>query len=701
MNLLSTYLSGPTSVALGWTIIHSLWQGLVIGLIAVLILKIQRQATAQFRYLVGVSSLAAILVSGIITFYFELQPEAVIASGQFPLQNEAYQSLEISSGEIMNPGSMDQIQQVLSSTFPWMTTIWLLGVLLLSFRLLGGFFHVNRIRNHNVSPLPEYWNDQFKMLVQKSGINRVIHFKLSGRITVPTVIGVIKPVILVPAGIISLMPVEQLESIIAHELAHIRRYDYLINIIQSLIEALFFYHPVVWLLSSSIRQEREKCCDDYAVRTCGKLSIYARALAGLGEYQAGAIMPAVALSGNKNRIIHRVERLINPKKMKNNASEKIVAGLIIIGSAIIMTLSTGASPTLKFNLKALEKTPEVIPVQTATVEEPVEPRPIQEIAEPAEPLEPSPIQEIAEPAEPVNPDPITEPAEPAEPAVHADHDTICEHNHLKMDIKDNVVTREFITKDGTEKSMRFVIRKGKVQELYVDGKKIPESEHSSYQKEIDKTLEDLVEMETDLREAREDIENIDWEEIQREVQEEMEHFSQHEMAEIQEQMKQLQQEEIDIQIDHKKMQEEIARAMEEMNIDKEEMRKQMEEARKQALQAMEDHKSGKYALSEDEFIEMEKAMKEAMEEMESFDHEEMMKRMEKEMLAIQEIDQEKIQREIHEAMKELEKIDFAEIELNMKESLKHMELEHIHVEKELKSLDELIEELEKLELKEE
>ncbi|HEC44837.1 MAG TPA: hypothetical protein ENI20_18640 [Bacteroides sp.] len=682
MSFFDTFLTGPVSDAIGWTIFHSLWQGVLIGILAMVILRIQHRASAQFRYLVGVISLTAVLMASILTFHLEYQPGTTVEGGFTLLQSELAGTEGLSTGMAINSGRMGYFQEALSSSFPWMTTIWLLGVFILSVRLAGGFFHVNRLRSRGVSPLSGQLADRFVSLVRNSGIRRKLSFMVSQGISVTMVIGVFKPVILIPAGIISLMPIEQLEAVVAHEIAHIRRYDFLINIFQSLIEALFFYHPVVWLLSSHIRQEREKCCDDYAMSVCGRLSIYARALAGLGEFQARTVIPAVALSGNKNRVLNRVERLINPKKMKNNANEKIIAGLLILGSAVIMTLSTGASQSLKFDLTSLEKD------TGNTYAEPEIP------AEPAVSAEPEQVagtalSSISEPRAVHEISAVSEPR-----IVREVHDSLHGHDLKNMDIKDNVVMQEFITKDGTGKSMKFVIKKGKVEELYVDGKKIPESDHSSYQKEIDRTMKDLQTMEKELLEARHELEDLDWEEMHHEMQFEMQHFKQHEMKEIQEEMKQLQQEQFDIQIDEKEMQEEITRAMEEIEINNEDMRKEME----YAMQAMEKHKSGEHAKSEEEFMEMEKAMAEAMEELGNINVDEMMANFEKELQSIQEFDHQKMQKEIEMAMKELENIDFAEIEKQMQESMMQMEHEKINMEKELRNIDELIEELEKLEL---
>lgn len=702
MNFFNINISDSLTDALGWTIIHSLWQGLVIGLIAYMVLRIWKRHNPQFKYMVGLLALVAILVSTIITFLHEYHPEQVISEtvGMTTPEGIFKETINITGDEtlITSHMSVAAIQQKIPAAFPWITSIWLLGVVILSIRFAGGFILVSRYRRKEISSLPSYLEERFRRLMRRAGITRKINLKLSGKVLVPTVIGVLRPMVLIPAGIISLMPLEQLDSILAHEIAHIRRYDFLINIFQSLMEALFFYHPVVWMLSESVRREREKCCDDFAVSVSGKTSVYARALTGLSEIQLRAASPAVALTGNRNQIIHRVERLIKPKKMKTNASDKIVAGVLILGSAIILTLSTGASlSSMEYQQGA---SLQIEPAGTDTEQD------LAVSSQEESPAGNAMAQDAVETTTTEEPAPAAEPSVADLLAAHVPIHELEEllpvpdtmRDCLRMDIKDNIVTREFINEDGEEQSMKFVIRKGEVQELYVNGEKIPKSGYPEYEKEIERTMRDLKEMNRDLRNARQELADIDWEDIQRDVQAEMEYFRQHEMQKIQDEMKQLQKEQFENQLDQKQLQEEIRKAMEDSRIDQEKMRQEMMKAREDALKAMEEYRKGKYALTEEEFREMEKAMAEAMKQVEAIDQHKLQEILEKELKAIQDIDYEEIQRQIEMAMKE---IDFAEIQKNIQESMEHLQKEKFLLNQEMKNIDELIEELEKLELEEE
>ncbi len=682
MNQWITYLPESLMEALGWTLVHSLWQGLAIGAVTLLIWKARRNAAPQFRYMVGLLALLAVMASAVLTFLHAYRPYTALHPGQAsPEVITEYHLTGLLTESPADEGLITSTRQALSTCFPWLVPFWLLGVLVLSVRLAGGLMLINRLRVRDVSALPPPWKKRLDALLERTGLRRGIQFLLSTRVGVPTVLGILRPVILIPAGMISLMPVEQLESILVHELAHIRRYDFLVNIVQSIIEAVFFYHPVVWMISESVRQEREKCCDDFAIAVCGRWMVYAKALAGLGEIQARTPIPSLALAaGSKKRIILRVERLINPRKMKTHASEKIVAGLLILGSALLLTLSTGASLKPDVFRQTAEVEFDLPGVNPAPATNPPVPIPV-EASGPAEKSAPATESSLASPAVPV------EPAIPLRP----DTSLRC----IDLDVKDNVVTHDFINEQGEELNMKFVIRQGEVEELYVNGEKIPASDFPKYQKEIDRTLSDLKKMDRDLRKARQEIEGLDWEAIRKDMETGMEAFRQMDMQELQEQMKQLQKEQFDLQLDQQKIQEEIEKAVDEARMGREEIQKLMEEARK----SMEEYREEKYKMSEEEFRRMEEAIAEAMENVRFPDDEELREQIEKSLQAVKEIDTEELQKNIEQAMKQLENMDFQEIQHRIQESMSNLDIKQLHLDEEMKSLDEMIRELEKLELK--
>lgn len=724
MRTLASFIPDNIINALGWTIFHSLWQGLIIGLILLLIFKYRRGISSQTKYLLGIFAMAAIFISALFTFLVAYHPlSSHVEMATFLPSGVTSLAGIPEAGEnqaILNPGSSGW-QNALIRTFDIVSIIWFTGVLLLALRLAGGMLVINGMRRQGVAPLPEVWEKKMHMLALKTGLRRTVTYLQSQKVLVPMVVGIWRPVVLIPSMIISGLPADQLETIIVHELGHIRRHDFLINIIQSVIEALFFYHPVVWVISENVRQERENCCDDYTIKVCGKVSHYARALAHLSELQIKAVLPSVAITGNKKSILHRVERLINNKKMKTNKTERLIAGLVLVTSVLVITLSTGA--TFKPSGFAQQESQIVLPFLDKNAAVPVtDPEPV---TAPAAATAPAPVTEdrvsapSSEVSEPSGVSPITPPAAssasanislPSPAAIPAailtpptaPADTAHRHHRDKIDVKNNTVTREFHNKDGEDHEMKFVIKQGKVKELYVDGRRIPENEFSTYQQEIDVTLEDLQDMENDLKHAKEELEHVDFDKIREDIHIEMQHFKEHEMQDLQKEMQKLQEEQIKVQIDKEEMRREIEEAMVDVRIDQEKMRKEMQKAQEEIKKAMEEYEDGTHKLSEEEFEQameaMERGLFEAQEGMAMLEKENMQKIMDEALASVEEIDQYKIQQEIEEAMKKIQEIDFAEIEKEMQFAMQNMEHEKLHMEKEKQHIDEMIEELEKLEL---
>jgi len=692
MRTLATFFPDNVIHALGWTIFHSIWQGLIIGFILFLIFRYRRNISSQTKYLMGVFALAAIFLSSLFTFFAAYHPVSLQADMTIFSPAGISNLSSISEGgdelSIINPISSGW-QQSLIRTFDIVSIIWILGVILIALRLAGGMLVINGMRRQGVSPLPEAWERRMKMLALKTGLHRSITCLQSQKVMVPTVIGILRPVILIPSMIISGFPADQLETIIVHELAHIRRHDFLINVMQSIMEALFFYHPVVWIISENVRQEREICCDDDTVKVCGKVTLYARALACLSAYQIKAAIPSVAITGNKKSIIHRVERILNNKKMKTNKTERLIAGLVLVTSVLVITLSTGA--TFKPSGFAQVESQIVLPFMDKKADSPVtDPEPV---------TPPSPVNEPAEISEPT---PVAVPAEISEPAPAIPADTSHRHNKDKIDIKDNTVARKFHNKEGEDHEMKFVVKQGKVKELYVDGQRIPENEFSKYQKEIEKTLEDLKDMERDLKHAREELEHVDLEMIMEDIHMEMDHLKEHEMKDLQEEMLKLQEEQIKIQLDEEELRREIEEAMKDVQIDQEKMQEEMIKVQEEITKAMEEFEAGEHTLSEEEFEQamkdMERGLAEAREGMAMLEKEDMQKLMDEALKSVQEIDYEKMHKEIEEAMQDIKEIDFTEIEREMLAAMQNMEQEKLNLDKEKKNIDEMIEELEKLEL---
>jgi beta-lactamase regulating signal transducer with metallopeptidase domain len=196
----------------------------------------------------------------------------------------------------------------MASWLPMLFLGWLVGVGVLTLRLLSGWIWVQRLRSQAAVPAAAAIDVVAGRLIRRLHISRTVRFLQSSLVEVPTVIGWMRPVVLIPASALAGLSPVQLEAILAHELAHIRRHDYLVNLLQTLVETLLFYHPAVWWLSRRIRIEREHCCDDLAVGLCGDPVTYARALADLEALRSDGHQ--LVLAANGGSLLDRVRRLL-------------------------------------------------------------------------------------------------------------------------------------------------------------------------------------------------------------------------------------------------------------------------------------------------------------------------------------------------------------------------------------------------------
>ncbi|MCB0632851.1 MAG: M56 family metallopeptidase [Saprospiraceae bacterium] len=323
MNTLST-LPGEWIYALGWTVIHSLWQALIVALIVGgLLLRMQKQA-AWKRYWVAHFGWFSILLCAIITFFYYYQPQGAETLGI---------TSQVTSTEVVSDqgsyGMLGAYIQMFSDYFnrnlPLIVSLWALGMGIFLLRFLGGLLFLQHLKVHRIRPLPSGWQDRFAKLQRKLSVNSPVRLLESALVKVPMVIGWLKPVVLLPIGTINALSTEQVEAILAHELAHIKRHDYLLNLIRSLVEVLFYFNPAVWWLSAQIRVEREHCCDDLALEACGDSLSYVRALVALQELSQKPIGGlAMTFIGSKPELLNRVRRILKQPDDKSDTMEKFV-----------------------------------------------------------------------------------------------------------------------------------------------------------------------------------------------------------------------------------------------------------------------------------------------------------------------------------------------------------------------------------------
>jgi GWxTD domain-containing protein len=243
------------------------------------------------------------------------------------------------------PGLLEQFQIWLDQALPWMTMAWAVGCCLLLLRASGGWLWARRSLLRGARPVAPLWRARADTLAERMGVRRAFLMLESARAAVPQLAGWWRPVILFPASALAHMPVEMLEAVLAHELAHIRRHDYLVNVAQSILESVLFYHPAVWWLNRRVREEREACCDAAAVEACGDALLYSKALLSLEESR-----PAFALAASGGGLRRRILRLLDPTRegdrfpMFAPVSTLLVLSVLFGGVAWVRAASAPPAP---------------------------------------------------------------------------------------------------------------------------------------------------------------------------------------------------------------------------------------------------------------------------------------------------------------------------------------------------------------------
>jgi GWxTD domain-containing protein len=220
-----------------------------------------------------------------------------------------------------------------SPIWHWLAPLWMAGVAVFYLRSLASWIAARRMQNTGIVPLAREWQDRFRNLCHRAGVSRPVALLESCLTEVPVVIGYLRPMILVPIGLAAGLRADQVEALLLHELAHIRRHDYLVNLLQGAVEGLLFYHPAVWWVSNIIRTEREHCCDDAVVAQHGDAHGYASALTALEMQRA----PEAALAATGGSLVRRVRRLLRqPEGPQGSPAAVIAAAVLLVGAAAIL-----------------------------------------------------------------------------------------------------------------------------------------------------------------------------------------------------------------------------------------------------------------------------------------------------------------------------------------------------------------------------
>ena len=347
----------PLGQALSVALIQFVWQGLAVAAVLWIVLSALRNRSAQSRYLASCIALAALAAVPVITAWtVYARPMAIAAGFRGAVSRVA---LVAGGGVAQGSGSFE----------PWVLRVWALGVLVFSLRLVWSSRYVYKLQRTG-APAENDLIEGVARLVDRMGVSRAVSVLVSPLTDTPSVVGWLRPVILIPPACLIGLTAEQLETIIAHEIAHIIRHDYLVNVLQSVVEAVLFYHPAVWWISGRIRQERELCCDDMVVESCGDAVVYARALTGLERLRVG--QQTLALGSTDGALSYRVRRLLGDAVTETQGLSRMAGILVLCLGIVCLTLPLSrAQPMRPRPGQASRQSPLKAPAWSTAIRSPI------------------------------------------------------------------------------------------------------------------------------------------------------------------------------------------------------------------------------------------------------------------------------------------------------------------------------------------
>lgn len=459
------YISDHTIQAICWMLIHSLWIGVVAALLAGAVITLTRKSKPDVRYrlLCGIMVLFALAVS--ITFYIQartVDPKPLPADIKtFVVVDSHGHPFNVTPAHLgFYEGFVSLIKQNTNLIF----MVWLLLFLFKSFKMVGGLLYIQRIRNYKVHEVPEEFKYKIGQFASQIGISQAVRLMQSELVKVPVAVGWLKPVILLPIGIILQLPAEQVESILWHELAHIRRRDYLVNILQGLVETVFFFNPGLLWLSSLIRAEREACCDDIVLSRTSRKTNYLEALLAFNNDNFRSAKLAMSM-GSGSQLRDRLKRMIHQENKRLSIVEKVV----LVAGLVVLSAFTGLRKTTKQAVQHLVNVMRKKPVPAVTHKATV--------------IDSEKKQLVILPQK-------MKIAVVDTPKITVD--TPVRFTSILFKLSDADLNNNDITaQDAKGKKYHFIVAEGKLTDMDINGEKVQESDFPKYEymlAEIDRTI---------------------------------------------------------------------------------------------------------------------------------------------------------------------------------------------------------------------
>lgn len=330
-------LSDQIKQAICWTLIHSLWQGLLLAVIAGAVIMASRKSGPVIRYHILSLIFFLFITASCTTFIIQYQKAS---SGDYSSNTQFREDNSVAATIGGYPKNVNAASNAFSEIFTnyfnehasFVVIIWLIIITAQCIRLVANASYVQRIKHYKTHAPAQYWGERMLFLANKLGIKKTIRLLQSEIVKSPVVTGFFKPVILFPFGIMSQLPANQVEAVLLHELAHIVRKDYFVNMLQHVAEIFFFFNPGLLWVSSLIRDERENCCDDMAISETKRKQDFVRALVSFQEYNLSGSKLVLAFPGKKNHLLNRAKRILTDHNKTLNNMEKITlaSGIAII-----------------------------------------------------------------------------------------------------------------------------------------------------------------------------------------------------------------------------------------------------------------------------------------------------------------------------------------------------------------------------------
>jgi beta-lactamase regulating signal transducer with metallopeptidase domain len=335
-----------TVEATAWTLIHFCWQAaLIAGLYRIFSAAFSRRAS-QTRYVLALAALVAMLAAAVFTFAWQMKSTPASSSATSSMTNA------LMAGDfprMVAPGiaapshpAADNFAflRSLPSVMGWIDAFWLIGVLTLAARGFGGWWVIHRLRVTATAQVPAPVRTSFERIARALSLSRPVLLRVTSAIAGPVTIGTLRAIVLLPVSAVTLLSPDELEVVLAHELAHVRRADFLWNLVQTLLETLFFFHPAVWWISARVRHERELCCDDLALTVCPNPVVYASALFHLEEQRSRQMSLAMALDGHQpvQTLRWRIARILGETTPRNPNRPLRPFSLAALGAVLVVLL---------------------------------------------------------------------------------------------------------------------------------------------------------------------------------------------------------------------------------------------------------------------------------------------------------------------------------------------------------------------------